>query len=138
MAKCKKCNQEDLKWDQENHDKTGKWRLWNPSTERPHECSKKPKHHSPSMSQKYGFDGRSKSDLWKTAWKPEMDLPSFRLCGVCNDGTLLIKNQKYWCDVCNGLLDQTCKEYCPKCEKHPNIILVAKSIDSRLENTRKK
>ena len=21
MAKCKRCNQEDLKWDQENHDK---------------------------------------------------------------------------------------------------------------------
>ena len=122
MAKCKKCNQEDLKWDQENHDKTGKWRLWNPSTERPHECSKKPKHHSPSMSQKYGFDGRSKSDLWKTAWKPEMDLPSQRICGICK--TVCVKVED--CPSCEKFKLNPCNCWCPKCEKHPAIISVEK------------
>ena len=39
MPKCKKCNQEDLTWDRDNFEKEGKWRLWNPQSERPHECS---------------------------------------------------------------------------------------------------
>jgi len=132
MAKCKRCNQDDLTWDKENFEKTAKWRLWNPNTERPHECSKK-KRGNPIRELNTNMK-REGDNLWKKDWKPEMDLPSVRLCGVCNDGTLLIKNEKYWCDVCNKSLNQTCLEYCPKCEKHPNIIFV----ENKKENDTKK
>ena len=132
MPKCKKCNQEDLTWDRDNFEKEGKWRLWNPQSERPHECSMGKKQKNTIGGG--GFFGGQQDKLWKKDWKPEMDFPSIRLCGVCNDGTLLIKNEKFWCDICNESLNKTCHEYCPKCEKHPNIIFVR----NKKENDTKK
>ena len=42
MAKCKKCNLEsdELTWDRQHHDRTGKWRLFHQGQGRPHECQK--------------------------------------------------------------------------------------------------
>lgn len=42
-VKCKKCGVDNLLWDMEYNTNTGNWRLWNPNTERPHECKIKPK-----------------------------------------------------------------------------------------------
>ena len=127
MAKCKRCKQDDLTWDQDNYEKTGKWRLWNPNTERPHECSKSKKN-----SENYGGYPDRDRKLWKTAWKPEMDLPSFRLCGICNDGTICLTNEYFQCEICVKKLNKVCTEFCPKCKKHPQIILVTSDKSSRL------
>ena len=43
MVDCNACGQKDLSWDNEYFENAGQWRLWNPQTERPHECTKKKK-----------------------------------------------------------------------------------------------
>jgi len=111
MVKCKKCDHPDLEWDRSYNEQTGKWRLWNPSTERPHECTGKKKKEKPKDSK-----------LWKTAWKPEMDLPSQRICGICK--TVCVKVED--CPSCEKFKLNPCNCWCPKCEKHPAIISVEK------------
>ena len=112
MVKCKRCDQDDLTWDKEYNESTGKWRLWNTNTERPHECGKK----------KDIQDPMSKRDrkLWKTAWKPIMDLPSQRVCGVCKTLCVTVSD----CDYCEELRLNPCKHWCPKCKEHPRVIYV--------------
>ena len=135
MPKCKKCDDtRELTWDKVHHESTGKWRLWDNDRDRPHECSgkKKDKKRRSSYSSHYGFNGNNKDDLWKKDWTPEMDLPSFRMCGVCNNGTLLLKNPKYECRTCVKILHKICDEYCPNCKTHPRIVLVTRDRETRL------
>ena len=40
MVDCHKCKKTDLVWDFEFNTNTGKWRLWDMNSERPHECPK--------------------------------------------------------------------------------------------------
>lgn len=122
MPKCKKCEDgRDYKWDTVYGESTGKWRLWDSDRELPHKCSgkKKPK-----------FKIKTET-LWKKDWKPEMDLPAVRLCGICNDGTKCIVNED--CESCKPR-KLSCKEWCPVCQKHPKIILVTSDENSRLKN----
>ena len=117
MVKCKKCDQDDLSWDREYNEQTGKWRLWNGQTERPHECGGKKK-------ETQSEDPMSKHDrkLWKISWNEEMDLPSKRTCGICKSDCITVND----CIYCEKLKLNPCKHWCPKCKKHPQIINVIK------------
>ena len=42
LVKCSRCDMPDLEWDRTWYENTGKWRLFNPSLEVPHECKKEP------------------------------------------------------------------------------------------------
>jgi len=117
MVKCKKCGIEDLTWDAESHDRTGKWGLWNPSTERPHECIKKKSAETEVMS-------KQDKKLWKISWNPEMDLPSKRVCGICNTDCVVVTD----CTYCEKIKQNPCEHWCTKCGKHPQIINVVKKI----------
>ena len=124
MVKCKKCGIEDLTWDRESQERTGKWSLWNPQTERPHECVGK-------KVGNYDEQGMSKHDreLWKTAWKPEMDIPSQRVCGLCKSVCVTVSD----CQYCEQFKLNPCKCWCPKCEKHPQLIFVEKEPEAYAE-----
>ena len=74
------------------------------------------------------------SKLWKTDWKPEMDDPSYILCGICNDGTECVVVTD--CEECEKFGLNPCKHWCPKCKKHPKISYHAKNKLARLENVR--
>lgn len=127
MVKCNKCEDgRDYKWDVNYGESTGKWRLWDSDRELPHECRGKTKKKEWKGRNDYS---KSSKDLWKKDWKPEMDLPSYRLCGVCNDGTICIVNED--CESCKKF-KLFCKEWCPKCKKHPKVILVTHDLKSRL------
>ena len=130
MVKCKRCGIDDLTWDTEAQERTGKWRLWNPSTERPHECSKKKETHEQTYS-----SPQSKHDkkLWKTAWKPEMDIPSQRVCGKCKTICVIAND----CEYCENFNQNPCEDWCPKCEEHPRVIYVEKEPKAYAEFLKK-
>ena len=131
MPKCKKCDDtRELTWDKIYHESTGKWRLWDNDRDRPHECSKKRRGNA--VRENNRNMKREGDNLWKKDWTPEMDLPSFRMCGVCNNGTLLLKNPKYECRTCVKILHKICDEYCPNCKTHPRIVLVTRDRETRL------
>ena len=71
--------------------------------------------------------GMSKHDraLWKKDWKPEMDLPSKRVCGRCKTTCVIVTD----CPSCARFKMNPCNEWCPKCEEHPSVISVEKIID---------
>ena len=122
MVKCKKCKDgRDYVWDQTYNESTGKWRLWDSEREFPHKCDEKKKEFKVSK-------------LWKTDWKPEMDDPSYILCGICNDGTECVVVTD--CEECEKFDLNPCKHWCPKCKKHPKISYHAKNKLARLENVR--
>ncbi len=128
MVKCKKCQDgRDYEWDKVYGESTGKWRLWDSDRELPHECKGKKKMRNTIPRTNF----KESKDLWKKDWKPEMDLPAYRLCGVCNDGTICIVNEN--CEKCKKF-KLFCKDWCPKCEEHPRIILVTHDKKSRLSN----
>ena len=118
MVKCKRCDQDDLVWDTNYNESTGKWRLWNPSTERPHECSKKKE----TPEQTYSGRGYKKDKLWKKDWKPIMDVKSHRVCGICRQECITVED----CEYCENFKQNPCNEWCPKCKEHPRVIYVEK------------
>jgi len=116
MVKCKRCNNDrNYIWDKIYNESTGKWRLWDEESERPHTCEeKKTEYISP----------QSKHDkkLWKTSWNPEMDLPSKRICGVCKSDCVIVTD----CPDCKKTTGNPCREWCPTCNTHSKIIHVIK------------
>ena len=62
---CSKCNTPDLIWDKTWYENTGKWRLLDCDTERPHKChTKKPKINI-----------------------PKINIPKMTVCRYCNPQT---------------------------------------------------
>ena len=123
MVKCKKCGIDDLTWDTEAQERTGKWSLWNPNTERPHQCIKKK-----DVQEEHGMSKQDKK-LWKKSWNPEMDLPSKTVCGICEGDCVVVDD----CPHCEQFKLNPCKNWCPKCNKHPNLVYVTR-VDKPLEN----
>lgn len=126
MVKCKRCKDgRDYIWDRTYNESTGKWRLWDSERERPHSCGQK-------QTKKEDFMSKHDRELWKKDWKPEMDEPTYILCGICNDGTECITVTD--CEECEKFKLNPCKHWCPKCKEHPKISLHARNKIDRLEN----
>ena len=126
---CKFCTDPtDFKWSQNKE--TKKWALVNAYTGTAHICKKnKPNPEISANTTRYKPRKSRDESMWKKDWKPEMDLPSYHLCGICNDGTELISTES--CEYCSKF-KLKCYSWCPKCKKHPMVSLKAKSKDTRL------
>ena len=121
MTQCKKCGEDNLSWDKLHHENFGNWRLWNDERDLPHDCWK-------DVKDKKKFednDVMSKHDkaLWKKEWKPEMDLPTQRLCGICKTICVTVTD----CDSCAKFKLNPCDSWCAQCESHPKIIYVERA-----------
>ena len=127
MVKCKRCKDgRDYIWDRTYNESTGKWRLWDSERELPHKCGTQQKKTEEQFMSKHD------RELWKKDWKPEMDEPTYILCGICNDGTECITVTD--CEECEKFKLNPCKHWCPKCKEHPKISLHARNKMDRLEN----
>ena len=137
MFKCKFCNSdEDLHFKQPY--KKGDRPVRELDGEK-HECKKdKVEELSPSSllprstykkGQAGGYDRTQQIHSRIGAYKFGCDAPkepytTFRLCGICRDGTEIfqfLSDERCTCKI-SGYM--TCQEYCPVCRKHPNVIYI--------------
>ena len=130
--KCKYCIDE-TEWTWLQVGTPLKWKLCNEVSGIPHQCKKNkpqeissdtgPRKTNTTSNNYSNQDGHSK--LWKHSWKPEFDRPSERKCGICYTKCTLVSD----CPYCEKFKMNPCKQYCPKCDTHPNLVLVKTIIN---------
>lgn len=123
MAKCKFCFDE-IEYDWKQVD--GKWKLASPINGSLHQCKRnKPTEISAStvvVKKKEPEEQGHDPKIWKKDWTSEMDLPSERVCGICQNLLVLVTD----CPYCQKFKLNPCSNWCVKCDKHPNLINVRK------------
>ena len=129
--KCKYCVDEtDWTWLQVG--KPLRWKLCNEISGIPHQCKKnKPQEissntvsHKTKTNSSYNNTDKH-SELWKRSYTPSMDRASERKCGICYTKCTLVSD----CPYCEKFKMNPCKQYCPKCDTHPNLVLVKTIIN---------
>ena len=133
MVKCKFCTDPtDLTWSQDKE--TKKWSLVNEYTGTPHKCKRdlpmaEIDSSNSGIKPKYRPKKSKTESLWKKDYDPIMDVKSNRYCGICDTICVTVTD----CEHCEKFKLNPCDSYCPKCEKHPNIIDVRKDPEALLE-----
>lgn len=120
MTKCKLCSDDfEYKWLKVDD----RWKLVNPNTGTPHICKNNKPREISSVEPKPNVPKETHSALWKKDWKPEMDLPVKRFCGVCKTVLMIVSD----CPYCEKFRMNPCQNWCVKCKNHPDIINVGES-----------
>lgn len=126
MTKCKFCKDElEYSWIQVG--KPLKWKLCNEITGAPHQCNRDapiPEISSETQISELEYSSYDHSKLWKKNYTP--DTKSYHICGDCNNGTQTITIVNCACKI------NPCKNYCPKCEKHPRLMIISSNPKQRL------